>query len=81
VITRPATRACLDVGDSFFRHETEKRMTRVCFKSFCRKSVSIILSEGIKVSVLGYLQKIGRALMVPVAVLPAAAIMMGVGIA
>jgi len=31
------------------------------------------------VSVLGYLQKIGRALMVPVAVLPAAAIMMGVG--
>ncbi|WP_028451818.1 N-acetylglucosamine-specific PTS transporter subunit IIBC [Chitinilyticum aquatile] len=30
-------------------------------------------------SVLGYLQKIGRALMVPVAVLPAAAIMMGVG--
>lgn len=30
-------------------------------------------------SALGYLQKIGRALMVPVAVLPAAAIMMGVG--
>ena len=30
-------------------------------------------------SVLGYLQKIGRALMVPVAVLPAAAIMMGIG--
>ena len=30
-------------------------------------------------NVLGYLQKIGRALMVPVAVLPAAAIMMGVG--
>ena len=30
-------------------------------------------------SVLGYLQRIGRALMVPVAVLPAAAIMMGVG--
>ena len=30
-------------------------------------------------SVLGYMQKIGRALMVPVAVLPAAAIMMGVG--
>lgn len=28
---------------------------------------------------IGYLQKIGRALMVPVAVLPAAAIMMGVG--
>jgi PTS system N-acetylglucosamine-specific IIC component len=35
--------------------------------------------EGIKVSVLGYMQKIGRALMVPVAVLPAAAIMMGFG--
>ena len=30
-------------------------------------------------SVLGYLQKVGRALMVPVAVLPAAAIMMGIG--
>lgn len=30
-------------------------------------------------SVLGYLQRIGRALMVPVAVLPAAAIMMGIG--
>ncbi|MBE9608676.1 N-acetylglucosamine-specific PTS transporter subunit IIBC [Chitinilyticum piscinae] len=30
-------------------------------------------------SVLGYLQKIGRALMVPVAVLPAAAILMGIG--
>ena len=29
--------------------------------------------------VLGYLQKIGRALMVPVATLPAAAIMMGIG--
>ena len=29
--------------------------------------------------ILGYLQKIGRALMVPVAVLPAAAILMGVG--
>ena len=31
------------------------------------------------VSVLGYLQKVGRALMVPVAVLPAAAILMGIG--
>ena len=30
-------------------------------------------------SMLGYLQRIGRMLMVPVAVLPAAAIMMGVG--
>ncbi len=30
-------------------------------------------------NILGYLQKIGRALMVPVATLPAAAIMMGVG--
>lgn len=30
-------------------------------------------------NILGYLQKIGRALMVPVAVLPAAAIMMGIG--
>lgn len=30
-------------------------------------------------SVLGYLQKIGRALMVPVATLPAAAILMGIG--
>ncbi len=30
-------------------------------------------------SILGYLQKIGRALMVPVATLPAAAIMMGIG--
>ena len=30
-------------------------------------------------NVLGYLQRIGRALMVPVATLPAAAIMMGVG--
>ncbi|QKN82756.1 N-acetylglucosamine-specific PTS transporter subunit IIBC [Scandinavium goeteborgense] len=30
-------------------------------------------------SVLGYLQKVGRALMVPVATLPAAAILMGVG--
>ena len=37
------------------------------------------LHEEINVSVLGYLQKIGRALMVPVAVLPAAAIMMGIG--
>ena len=27
----------------------------------------------------GYLQKIGKALMVPVAVLPAAAIMLGIG--
>nr|WP_272919662.1 N-acetylglucosamine-specific PTS transporter subunit IIBC [Dickeya dianthicola] len=32
-----------------------------------------------KVSTLGYLQKVGRALMVPVATLPAAAILMGVG--
>jgi PTS system N-acetylglucosamine-specific IIC component len=31
------------------------------------------------VSVLGYLQRVGRALMVPVATLPAAAILMGVG--
>jgi len=31
------------------------------------------------VNILGYLQKVGRALMVPVAVLPAAAILMGVG--
>ncbi|AMH19903.1 PTS N-acetyl glucosamine transporter subunits IIABC [Hafnia paralvei] len=31
------------------------------------------------VSILGYLQKVGRALMVPVATLPAAAILMGVG--
>ena len=30
-------------------------------------------------NVLGYLQRIGRALMVPVATLPAAAIMMGIG--
>lgn len=30
-------------------------------------------------NILGYLQKIGRALMVPVATLPAAAIMMGIG--
>ncbi|WP_339014544.1 N-acetylglucosamine-specific PTS transporter subunit IIBC [Aeromonas popoffii] len=30
-------------------------------------------------NILGYMQKIGRALMVPVAVLPAAAILMGVG--
>ncbi|WP_039054852.1 N-acetylglucosamine-specific PTS transporter subunit IIBC [Enterobacter sp. Bisph1] len=30
-------------------------------------------------SILGYLQKIGRALMVPVATLPAAAILMGIG--
>ena len=30
-------------------------------------------------NILGYLQKVGRALMVPVAVLPAAAILMGVG--
>ncbi|EKS6727458.1 MULTISPECIES: N-acetylglucosamine-specific PTS transporter subunit IIBC [Enterobacterales] len=30
-------------------------------------------------SILGYLQKVGRALMVPVATLPAAAILMGVG--
>lgn len=30
-------------------------------------------------SVLGYFQKVGRALMVPVAVLPAAAILMGIG--
>ena len=27
----------------------------------------------------GYLQKIGKALMIPVAVLPAAAIMLGIG--
>ncbi|WP_027467446.1 N-acetylglucosamine-specific PTS transporter subunit IIBC [Deefgea rivuli] len=32
-------------------------------------------------NILGYLQKIGRSLMVPVAVLPAAAIMLGVGYA
>ncbi|MCE2593474.1 N-acetylglucosamine-specific PTS transporter subunit IIBC [Motilimonas cestriensis] len=31
------------------------------------------------VNILGYLQKIGRALMVPVAVLPAAAVLMGIG--
>jgi N-acetylglucosamine PTS system EIICBA or EIICB component len=31
------------------------------------------------VNILGYLQKVGRALMVPVATLPAAAILMGVG--
>jgi PTS system N-acetylglucosamine-specific IIC component len=31
------------------------------------------------VNILGYLQKVGRALMVPVAVLPAAAILMGIG--
>jgi len=31
------------------------------------------------VSILGYMQKVGRALMVPVATLPAAAILMGVG--
>ena len=30
-------------------------------------------------NILGYMQKIGRALMVPVATLPAAAIMMGIG--
>ena len=30
-------------------------------------------------NILGYLQKVGRALMVPVATLPAAAILMGVG--
>ncbi|WP_416821729.1 PTS transporter subunit EIIC, partial [Cronobacter sakazakii] len=30
-------------------------------------------------SILGYLQRVGRALMVPVATLPAAAILMGVG--
>ncbi len=35
--------------------------------------------RGSKVSILGYLQKVGRALMVPVATLPAAAILMGVG--
>lgn len=30
-------------------------------------------------NVLGYAQKIGQALMVPVAVLPAAAVLMGIG--
>lgn len=30
-------------------------------------------------SVLGYMQKVGKALMVPVATLPAAAILMGIG--
>ena len=30
-------------------------------------------------NILGYMQKVGRALMVPVAVLPAAAILMGIG--
>ena len=30
-------------------------------------------------NILGYMQQVGRALMVPVAVLPAAAILMGVG--
>ncbi|GAM66782.1 PTS system [Vibrio sp. JCM 19236] len=30
-------------------------------------------------SILGYMQKVGKALMVPVATLPAAAILMGVG--
>lgn len=34
---------------------------------------------GTTVNILGYAQRIGRALMVPVAVLPAAAILMGVG--
>lgn len=34
---------------------------------------------GEKVNILSYLQKVGRALMVPVATLPAAAILMGVG--
>lgn len=37
------------------------------------------LIGGINVSILGYMQKVGRALMVPVATLPAAAILMGVG--
>ena len=35
--------------------------------------------EDVDVNILGYLQKVGRALMVPVATLPAAAILMGVG--
>lgn len=30
-------------------------------------------------NILGYMQKVGKALMVPVATLPAAAILMGVG--
>src|SRR5476649_482751 len=37
------------------------------------------VNRGIKVNILSYLQKIGRALMVPVATLPAAAILMGIG--
>lgn len=35
--------------------------------------------KGEFVNILSYLQRIGRALMVPVAVLPAAAILMGIG--
>ncbi|MEL7288196.1 MAG: PTS glucose transporter subunit IIBC, partial [Pseudomonadota bacterium] len=30
-------------------------------------------------NILGYMQKVGKALMVPVATLPAAAILMGIG--
>ena len=41
-----------------------------------RQQASLI---GGKVNILSYLQKIGRALMVPVATLPAAAILMGIG--
>jgi phosphotransferase system glucose/maltose/N-acetylglucosamine-specific IIC component len=37
------------------------------------------LKRMLTMSILGYLQKIGRALMVPVATLPAAAILMGIG--
>ena len=33
----------------------------------------------VEVNILGYMQKVGRALMVPVATLPAAAILMGIG--
>ncbi len=31
-------------------------------------------------NILGYMQKVGKALMVPVATLPAAAILMGIGL-
>jgi len=48
-------------------------------KRIHRLAVSLFARGERKVSILGYLQNIGRALMVPVATLPAAAILMGVG--
>ncbi len=58
------------------------RCRRVMFDHTIKTVLRLFISgshRGNKVSILGYLQRVGRALMVPVATLPAAAILMGVG--